>query len=194
MGFGLLAASFVAVAAASGVLGAFAMNLTPRDTSAEQERRAMQQSLTRLTQDLASLKSDLAASEKTTRAQTARIADLDASLKAKLARDQASVTGSITAPATAAAKPVEPTPLPPPKPHIETASARPSIVEGWSVLGVRRGFVYVRSGGDIYRVIPGDRLPGLGVVEDVRRDDAGWVVVTRNGLIVASRHSGFDRF
>jgi hypothetical protein len=192
--FGLFAASFLAVAAASGVLGAFAMSLAPRDTNAEQERRAMQQSLTQLTQDFASLKSDLAASEKTTRAQTARIADLDASLKAKLARDQASITGSIAAPATAAAKPAEPTPLPPAKPQIDTASSRHSVVEGWSVLGVRRGFVYVRSGGDIYRVIPGDRLPGLGVVEDVRRDEAGWVVVTRGGLIVASGHGGFDRF
>jgi len=191
--FGLLAASFVAVAAASGVLGAFAMSLAPRVDGAAQERQAMQQSLAKLGQDIASLKSDLAASAKTTLAQTARIADLDASLKAKLARDQASVTGSITAPATAAAKPAEAAPLPPPKPKIETASS-PSVVDGWSVLGVRRGFVYVRSRDDVYRVMPGDRLPGLGIVEDVRRDDAGWVVVTRSGLIVASRRGGFDRF
>ena len=193
-GFGLLAASFVAVAVMSGAIGAFATSLSPRDTGAEQERRAMQQSLTQLTQELASLKADLATSEKTTRAQTARIADLDASLRAKLARDQASVTGSISTPATVTAQPAEPTPLPPPKPQIETASPRHSIVDGWSVLGVRRGFVYVRSRDDVYRVIPGDRLPGLGIVEDVRRDDAGWVVVTRGGLIVASRRSGFDRF
>jgi hypothetical protein len=194
-GFGLIAASFVAVAAASGVLGAFAMSLAPRDAGATQERQAMQQSLTKLTQEIASLKFDLAASEKAARAQTARIADLDASLKAKLARDQAAVTGSIATPATVTAKPAETAPLPPPKPQIETASApRHSIVEGWSVLGVRRGFVYVRSRDDVYRAIPGDRLPGLGVVEDIRRDDAGWVVVTRGGLIVASRRGGFDRF
>jgi len=192
--FALLAASFVAVAAASGVLGAFAASLAPRDDGAAQERQAMQQSLLKLGQDIASLKSDLAASEKTARAQTARLADLDASLKIKLARDQASVTGSIAAPTTTAAKPAETTPLPPPKPQIETASPRHSIVDGWSVLGVRRGFVYVRSRDDVYRVIPGDRLPGLGIVEDVRRDDAGWVVVTRGGLIVASRRGGFDRF
>ncbi len=193
-GFGLLAASFVAVAAATGVLGAFAMSLAPRDAGAAQERHAMQQSLAKLTQDIASLKSDLAVSEKTARAQTARIADLDASLKAKLARDQTAVTGSIAAPATTAAKPDETAPLPPPKPQISTASPAHSIVDGWSVLGMRRGFVYVRSRDDVYRVIPGDRLPGLGIVEDVRRDDAGWVVVTRAGLIVASRRGGFDRF
>jgi len=46
----------------------------------------------------------------------------------------------------------------------------------------------------VYRVIPGDRLPGLGVVEDVRRDDAGLVVVTSRGLIVASRRGSYDRF
>jgi hypothetical protein len=192
--FALLAASFVAVAAAGGVLGAFAMSLASRDDGAAQERQAMQQSLLKLGQDIASLKSDVAASEKTARAQTARIADLDGSLKAKLARDQAAVTGSIAMPATTQVKPAETTPLPPPKPQIETASPRHAVVDGWSVLGVRRGFVYVRSRDDVYRVIPGDRLPGLGVVEDVRRDDAGWVVVTRSGLIVASRRGGFDRF
>ncbi len=192
--FGLLAASFVAVAGMSGVLGAFAISLSTRDTGVEQERVAMQQSLAQLTQEIASLKSDLVASEKTARTQTARIADLDASLKAKLARDQVAVTGSISAPATTAAKSSEPTPLPPPKPQIETASARHSIVEGWTVLGARRGFVYVRSGSDIYRVLPGDRLPGVGLVEDIRRDDLGWVVVTPRGFIVASGRGGFDRF
>jgi len=193
--FGLLAASFAAVAVVSGALGAAAMNFAARDTGAAQERQAMQQSLTKLTHDIANLKSDIASSEKAARAQTARIADLDASLKTKLARDQASITGSIAAPATAAAKPAETTPLPPPKPQL-AAVAAPShgIVEGWSVLGVRRGFVYVRSRDDVYRVIPGDRLPGLGVVEDVRRDDAGLVVVTSRGLIVASRRAGYDRF
>ncbi len=187
--FGLLAASFVAVAAFGGVLGAFAMSFAPRDPGAQHERLAMQQSLTRLTQEIAGLKADLAASEKAARMQTARIADLDASLKAKLARDQAAVTGSIAAPVTTAAKPAEPMPLPPAKPQIETA--RRSIVDGWSVLGARRGFVYVRSRDDVYRVIPGDRLPGLGIVEDIRRDDLGWVVVTPRGLIVASRRGGF---
>jgi hypothetical protein len=197
-GFGLLAASFIAVAAVSGVLGALAMNFAPRDTSAEQQRHVMQESLTKLTQEIATLKSDIAASEKAARAQTARLADLDASVKAKLARDQAIVTGSITPPATTAAaatpKSAETAPLPPPKPQIAAAAPSHSVVEGWSVLGVRRGFVYVRSRDDVYRVIPGDRLPGLGVVEDVRRDDAGLVVVTSRGLIVASRRGGFDRF
>jgi cell division protein FtsB len=191
--FALLAASFVAVAVFGGVLGAFAMSLAPSEPAARQERQAMQQSLAQLTQQIASLKSDLAASEKTARVQTARIADLDASLRAKLARDQEVVTGSIAAPASApAAKPAEAAPLPPPRPQIEAAiSPRTSIAEGWTVLGARRGFVYVRSGNEIYRVLPGDRLPGLGIVEDIRRDDLGWVVVTPRGLIVASRRAAF---
>jgi len=193
-GFGLLAASFVAVAAIGGALGAFAMSLTSRDDGAQQERQAMQQSLTALTQEIGGLKAELAASEKVARAQTAGIAELDASLKTKLARDQSIVTGSISAPATTGAKSAETAPLPPVKPQIEAASARLSVIDGWRVLGVRRGFAYVRSGDEIYRVIPGDRLPGLGIVENVRRDDNGWVVVTRRGLIVASRPGEFDRF
>jgi hypothetical protein len=161
------------------------------------EREAMQRSLAQLTKDIAGLKSELAAADKNARAQTARVAELGATLKEKLARDQSIVTGSITAPASApAAAPApitttttQPAPLPPPRPAMQEASnrSRDGLVEGWTVLGARRGFVYVQSGRDVYRVMPGDRLPGLGIVEDVRRDDFGWVVVTRRGLIVAAR-------
>jgi hypothetical protein len=92
--------------------------------------------------------------------------------------------------AVAAVAGVEPAPLPPPRPLIAEANARDSIAEGWTVLGARRGFVYVQSGRDVYRVAPGARLPGLGIVEEVRRDGGEWVVVTRRGAIVAAR----DRF
>jgi hypothetical protein len=187
----LLTASFFGVAAFSSVLGAFAMNLTERDPPGQQERIAVQESLMRLTQDVASMKLDLASSEKTTRAQTARIADLEASLKAKLAREQSVVTGTVPSPLATAGRAPGPAPLPPAKPQIESKPARDTILEGWRVLGVRRGFAFVRSGDEMYRVTSGDRLPGLGTVEEVRRDDSGWVVVTNRGLIIASRR---DRF
>ena len=54
-----------------------------------------------MTKDIAGLKAELAAAEKTGKAQTARVAELDAKLRERLARDQSIVTGSIAAPATA---------------------------------------------------------------------------------------------
>jgi hypothetical protein len=191
------AASVVLAAALGGVFGGLAMGAVPRNDTAVHEREAMQRSLAQLTKEIAGLKAELAATDKTARAQTARVAELGTALKEKLARDQAIVTGSIAAPASASAAvaatpavaPAQATPLPPPRPAIQDASnrGRDGIIEGWTVLGARRGFAYVQNGRDVYRVMPGDPLPGLGMVEDVRRDEFGWVVVTRRGLIVAAR-------
>jgi hypothetical protein len=167
-----------------------------RDTSGAEARQAMQAALTRLTMEIAGLKDNLAAAEKSARAQNARLADLDTRVREKLARDQTLVTGSIAAPKTAAAPaaapapaPVAaaPTPLPQPRPALAEASPRSFVAEGWSVLGMRRGFLYVQNGRDVFRVLPGARLPGLGIVEDIRREDGEWIVVTRRGVIPAGR-------
>jgi hypothetical protein len=197
--FAMVAAACIVLAAAlGGVFGGLAIGAVPKDNTAVHEREAMQRWLAQLTKEIAGLKSELAAADKNARAQTARVTELGAALKEKLARDQSIVTGSIAAPASAPvatppaalpATPAQAAPLPPPRPAIQEASNRPrdGIAEGWTVLGARRGFVYVQSGRDVYRVVPGDRLPGLGIVEDVRRDELGWVVVTRRGVIVAAR-------
>ena len=189
------AASIVLAAALGGVFGGLAIGAVPKDETAAHEREAMQRSLAQLTKEISGLKAELAAVDKNARGQTARVTELGAALKEKLARDQTMVTGSIAAPAgapavvTPSAALAQATPLPPPRPAIEEASnrTRDGIAEGWTVLGARRGFVYVQSGREVYRVMPGDRLPGLGIVEDVWRDELGWVVVTRRGVIVTAR-------
>lgn len=181
-----LAASVLLAGVLGGVFGALATGVRPKDVAADHERLAMQQSLTRLTKEVATLKSQLAAADKTSKAQTARVAELDRSLRERLTRDEGIVTGSIALPATAPAAVSAPTPLPPPRPAVLQASSSDGVA-GWTVLGMRRGFVYVQSGHDIYRVVPGARLPGLGPVEDIRRESGGWVVVTQRGTIVASR-------
>ena len=185
------AASIVLAAALGGVFGGLAIGAVPKDETAAHEREAMQRSLAQLTKEISGLKAELAAVDKNARGPTARVTELSATLKEKLARDQTMVTGSIAAPtsAPAVAPPGLATPLPPPRPAIQEASnrTRDGIAEGWTVLGARRGFVYVQSGREVYRVMPGDRLPGLGIVEDVWRDELGWVVVTRRGVIVTAR-------
>jgi len=45
----------------------------------------------------------------------------------------------------------------------------------------------VQGHGDIYQVVPGAPLPGLGPVERVKRQDGRWVVVTPKGIIVSMR-------
>jgi hypothetical protein len=80
------------------------------------------------------------------------------------------VTGSITAPATTAAKP---------------ETNRLPTVEGWVLRDVADGVAVIESRRGIYEVYAGDPVPGLGRVDAIRRQDGRWVVVTSRGLIVA---------
>jgi len=45
----------------------------------------------------------------------------------------------------------------------------------------------VQGHGDIYRVSIGAPLPGLGRVEQVKRQDGRWMVLTPKGIIVSLR-------
>jgi hypothetical protein len=63
------------------------------------------------------------------------------------------------------------------------AKAKPTIVDGWSIADVRRGRIYVESRYGVFEVVPGMRLPNLGRVEDVARQNGQLVVVTSKGLI-----------
>ena len=71
-------------------------------------------------------------------------------------------------------------------------SAAPPIVAGWSVRDVRDGFVYVQGNGEIYQVVPGAPLPGLGPVESVKRRDGRWVVTTPKGVILSLRDRRYE--
>ena len=47
---------------------------------------------------------------------------------------------------------------------------RQTIVRNWSIRGASNGYVYVQGQfGDIYQIVPGAPLPGLGPVESIRR-------------------------
>jgi hypothetical protein len=65
--------------------------------------------------------------------------------------------------------------------------ARVSILADWSIRDARDGYVTVQGHGDVYRVVPGTPLPGLGPVEQIKRQDGHWVVVTPKGIIVPRR-------
>ena len=65
------------------------------------------------------------------------------------------------------------------------------MVRDWSIRDVRDGYVYVQGHGDIYQVVLGAPLPGLGPVQQVKRQDGRWVVTTPKGLIVSQRDRRF---
>jgi len=183
----LIAVSLVLFATGFGaLLGAVASTMwtpTRHDVAAREERKAMQQSIAHLTKQVTLLKSDL---ERVSKAEQAQVATL-AKVAEQFNLTRTEITGSIPQPASA-----EPVPLPRPAPRIAAADARPPVVQGWSIRDVRDGFVYVeQSRGDIYQVVPGASLPGLGQVQGVTRRDGHLVVVTPRGLIVAQRDRRF---
>jgi hypothetical protein len=182
--YALLAASVAIAAALGGIIGAAATGSfsTPAtQTAAIQDRKAMEESIGRLAKEVTTLKSNLDAANKAAHSQIAKISErIDRTASAEL------VTGSISAPQT-----VAPLPTPRPAPRVaavETQSpARAQVVQGWSIRDARDGYVYVQGNGDVFQVVPGAPLPGLGPVESVTRRDGRWVVTTPRGIIVSMR-------
>jgi hypothetical protein len=193
--YALLAASVTFAAALGAVVGALASGgySTPArpDVAAVEENKAMQQSIARLGKEITTLKTSLDQANKTAHTQIAKISE-------RLEHATAEVTGSISAPQTTA--PVL-APLPSPRPAQRFAAveppppARPSVVAGWTIRDIRNGYVYVENHGELYQVVLGAPLPGLGPVQSVKRQDGRWVVLTPKGIIVSMRDRRyFDDF
>jgi hypothetical protein len=45
----------------------------------------------------------------------------------------------------------------------------------------------VQGHGKVYRVVPGTPLPGVGPVEQIKRQNGRWVVMTPKGIIASMR-------
>jgi hypothetical protein len=181
--YAILAAS-AAIAAAVGVLagatmtGGFSKPVLI-DVAGLEEGKAAQQSIARLSKDVASLKASFEAANKSAHSQFAKISE-------RLARDSAEITGAIMPPQKM--PPTSAAPLPPARPvPAADAPRRPSVITGWTIRETRDGFVYVQGHGDVYQVVPGAPLPGIGPVEQIKRQDGRWVVVTPKGIIVSMR-------
>jgi len=192
----VLAASIAAAAGLGVAAGAVAVGLrTPSPTPAQQakiaaDRDAMQKTIDRLGKEVVTLRAGLDSAGKSANAQ---IAKLTAKVKeAEKAADEA--RRAAAAPETTGSIPAA-VPMPVPKPAINpvTAAAKqpiaPPIVEGWFVHSARNGRVLVEGRGELYDVVPGAPLPGLGRVEAIRRENGQWVVVTQKGVIVAMREA-----
>jgi hypothetical protein len=184
--YALLAASVAIAAAFGAVVGATAtggFSKAPAvDIAAMDESKATQQSVAHLTKEIANLKASLEAANKAAHSQIAKLSD-------RLSRETADITGSIAPPQTVPPAPQASAPLPAPRPPhaAELPPARLSIVPDWSIREARDGYVYVQGHGDVYQVVPGAPLPGLGPVEQIKRQDGRWLVVTPKGIIISMR-------
>jgi len=181
----LLAASMALAAALGAVVGAAASGAFSKPAMIElavEENKAVQQSVARLSQEITNLKASLDVASKSTNSQIAKISE-------RLNRESAGITNSISPPQTVAPAPRASAPVPAPSPPVAAASraSRLPIVANWSIRETRGGYIYVQGHGDVYQVIPGAPLPGLGPVEKIKRQDGRWLVVTPKGIIVSMR-------
>jgi hypothetical protein len=184
--YALLAASVAIAAAFGAVVGAAAtggFSKAPAvDIAAMEENKATQQSVAHLTKEITNLKASLEAANKAAHSQIAKLSD-------RLSHET-DITGSITPPRSVPSAPQATAPLPAPRPPQVAAVEPPprfSIVPDWSIRETRDGYVYVQGHGDVYQVVPGAPLPGLGPVEQIKRQDGRWLVVTPKGIIISMR-------
>ena len=159
--YAVLAVAVTLAAALGAVVGALAsVEFSARarpNAAVVEENQAMQQSIARLGKEIATLKASLEQANSSTLPQTAKVSE-------RLAHAAGEITGAISAPRTTA-----------------------PVLAGWTIRDSRNGYVYAESHGELYRVVLGAPLPGLGPVQSVKRRDVRWMVVTPRGVIVSIR-------
>lgn len=176
----VIVAGWVALIAGFGALfgGAISNGLTGHrnaEIASVGQRKAMQQSIDRLADQVKDLKAKLAAATAASQSQVARAT----------APSGSDITGSIPKAR------VTPVPLPRPAPRIAAPASRPAIVRSWHIVRSRGGLIDVEGRDGIYEVVPGAVLPGLGPVRSIEQRGGRWVVVTPKGLIVSARDRGY---
>ena len=204
--FPLLAATLALAAALGGAAGAVGiaalLNLATASTATPPAREAVVDAepikalIAQLTSDIGALRATLEQSGKVTAAQFGKVAErleraerAQAEPVAKLAKIGETVerlerraptpTPPAAAEVTGSINPAHP-PVPEPKP-------KPTIIDEYVVRKVFDGVALVEGRRGIIEVEPGSTLPGAGRVEEIRRQDGRWVVVTNKGLIVPPR-------
>jgi hypothetical protein len=136
---------------------------------------ALQESIRSLAVEIRAMNATVATAGKETMAELASISDrvgkgeaAQAALKAEVGKVRSAgavsdeTTGSIASPA-------------------------PGVARGWVLWRVREGRALIGGNFGTFEVVPGSRVPGLGLVHRIAREDGRWVVATQNGLILSPR-------
>jgi hypothetical protein len=187
-----VAAAIGAVAGSAGIAGVehfFAAPIVATHAAANDEVRVLKETVAQLrtnvkalSDNLAALRTTITTSSSAANAQFTKITEaLDRVEHARAERRVTTLapspepTGSVPASTPAAIDP--------------KAAAKPAIVEGWAlrkVYGADAALVEGRYG--IVEIGPGDLVPGLGRIQEIKRQQDGhWAVVTSRGLIVPPR-------
>ncbi len=193
--FTLLAAC-VAIAASLGAVagsfGAAKFGRAPTDEitgsihvsrEANEEIKALKETVAQLRTSTKALSENLASLKLSAANSTAQLTKMTETLdridhaqadrRAAAAPAAPEVTGSI-------AKPVPMVLGTPP------AALQHPIVQGWILRRVYDGTALIEGREGIIEVEPGTMLPGLGRIEDIKKQDGRWVVLTSKGLIVSA--------
>jgi hypothetical protein len=207
--FALLAATIAAAAGIGSVVGSLTASglghkpaaavAIPKFADSRDVISAMKAQLA----ELAALKASLEANNRSAAAQFARVGERLDSLQraeadptAKLAHiadavdrlEQQTATAPDITGAIAASPPPQSSVSPPAPPSVIEANAAGPILPNWQVEEVHGGRALVASRyGAEFLVGAGSVLPGLGRVQDVKRQNGRWIVVTEKGLITSLR-------
>jgi hypothetical protein len=143
-----------------------------------------------LNDNLAALKTGMTASNSAQNTQIGKIAEtLDRVEKSQAEQRKTVAAAPMTSTTQAVAAPEttgsiqQKTPVPmvlgsPP------STLKPPILQGWVLRRVYNGAALIESRDGIIEVEPGSVVPGLGRVEDIKRQDGRWVMMTSRGLVV----------
>jgi hypothetical protein len=78
-------------------------------------------------------------------------------------------------------------PLPPPQTVAEAKGPTPAVIEGWVLHRVQGGVALIEGRYGMAEVEAGDSIRGLGRVQEIKRQDGRWMVVTARGVILPVR-------
>jgi hypothetical protein len=165
------------------------------DTVAIAEIQAIKATIAQLTADLGALRNGLDQSGKLTVAHFGKVTErLDRAERARVepAAKLAQIAEALERLERRAAPPASPPAdvtgsVKPAAPAAPEAKPKPTIIEDYVVRRVFDGVALVEGRRGIIEVEPGSTLPGAGRVEEIRRQDGRWVVVTNKGLIISVR-------
>ncbi len=113
-------------------------------------------------------------------AQPARAAAAILSEQSELATKQQQLTNELQADEQETKQQTSSAPL---QNGTTSAETNRTPLEGWSLREVTAGIAVLEGPSGIWRVTPGDTLPGIGKVESYIRANGQWIVATSSGLI-----------
>ncbi|HXW26376.1 MAG TPA: hypothetical protein VEK73_16655 [Xanthobacteraceae bacterium] len=190
-----VAAAIGAIAGSAGIAGIehlfVASPIVATRSEGNEEVRVLKEQVAQLrmnvktlSDNLSALRTTIATSTTAASVQFAKIAEaLD---RVEHARTERHVTTLAPSPEPTASIPA-PAPAPAAAPVDPKAAPKPAIVEGWTlrrVYGADAALIEGRYG--VVEIEPGDLVPGLGRIQEIKRQQDGrWAVVTPRGLIVS---------